>query len=73
MYEIVNKLLLTDKLSDKFVLEFHLKQLGVTYSVCEPFINNYKRIQKFKGAGDLNCICNNKLDKSCFPHDPAYD
>ena len=33
MNEIVNKLLLA---GDKFMPKIHLKQLGFTYSACEP-------------------------------------
>ena len=33
MNEIVNKLLLA---GDKFMPKIHLKQLGLTYSACEP-------------------------------------
>ena len=33
MDEIVNKLLLA---GDKFMPKIHLKQLGFTYSACEP-------------------------------------
>ena len=33
MNEIVNKLLLA---RDKFMPKIHLKQLGFTYSACEP-------------------------------------
>ena len=37
MNEIVNKLLLV---GDKSMPEMHLKQLGFTYSACEPFPEN---------------------------------
>ena len=44
MNEIVNKFLLV---GDKFMLEMHLRQPGFTYSACETFTKNKKRIQKF--------------------------
>ena len=49
-----------------------LKQPGFTYSTCEPFTKNKKRIQKFKEAGDTGYIYKNELDKACFQHDMAY-
>ena len=49
MNEIVNKFLLA---GEKFMLEMHLRQPGFTYSICEPFIKNNIRIQKFKEKGD---------------------
>ena len=45
MNELVNKFLLA---GDKFMPQMHLKQPGFTYSACEPFTKNRKRIQKFK-------------------------
>ena len=39
MNEIVNKLLLA---GDKFMLEMHLRQPGVTYSAWGPFKKNTK-------------------------------
>ena len=41
MNEIVNKFLLA---RDKFMSEVHLKQLGFTYSACDPFTKNKDRI-----------------------------
>ena len=41
MNEIVTKFLLP---GDKFMPELHLKQLGFTYSTCDPFNKNKKRI-----------------------------
>ena len=52
--------------------EMHLRQPGFTYRACELFTKNKKRIQKFKEAGDLRYINQNKLDKACFQHDTAY-
>ena len=49
MNEIVNTFLLA---GDKFMPEKHFKQPGFTYSACEPFTKNRKRIQKFKETGD---------------------
>ena len=53
MTEIVNKFLLA---RDKFMSEMHLRQPGFTYSGCESFIKNRKRIQKFKETGDPRYI-----------------
>ena len=52
--------------------EMDLKELGFTYSACEPFTKNKERIQKFKETGDTNYIYKNELDKACFQHDMAY-
>ena len=43
MNEIVNKFLLT---GDKFMPEMHFKQLGSTYSSCDPFNKIKERIEK---------------------------
>ena len=69
MNEIVNKFLLT---GDKRMPEMHLEQPGFTYSACEPFTKNKKRIQKFKKMEDTNYIYKNELNKACFQHDMAY-
>ena len=50
----------------------HLRQPGRTYSACEPFSKNKKRIQKFKETGDSRCIYQKKRDKPCFQHDMDY-
>ena len=63
MNEIVNKILLV---SDKFMLEIHLRQPGFTYNACGPFTKNKERIQIFKETGDTNYIYRNELDKACF-------
>ena len=42
MNQIVNKLLLA---GNKFMPEMHLRQPGFTYSACEPFNKNKRRIQ----------------------------
>ena len=69
MNKIVNKFLLT---GDKFMPEMHLRQLGFTYSACEPFTKNKERTQKFKETGDTSYIYKNELDKAFFQHDMAY-
>ena len=53
MNEIVNNFLLV---GDKFMPEMHLKQPGLTYSACGPFIKNKERIEKFMQIGDTNFI-----------------
>ena len=63
MNKVVNKFLLS---GDKFMPEIHLKQPGLTYSACRPFIKNKEKIQKFKETGDTCYIYKNKLDKACF-------
>ena len=45
MNEMVNKFLLV---GDKFMPEMHLRQPGLTYSACGPFIKNKQKIQRFK-------------------------
>ena len=52
--------------------EMHLRQAGLTYSVCGTFIKNKERIQKFKETGDSRYICQNELDKACLQHGVAY-
>ena len=52
--------------------EMHLRLPGFTYSACEPFTKNNKRIQKFKQTGDSRYIYKNELHKACFQHDMAY-
>ena len=69
MNEIVNKFLLT---GSKLLPKMHLKQPKFTYSDCEPFTENKKRIQKFMQTGNKNYIYKNDLDKACFQHDMAY-
>ena len=69
MNEIVNKFLLA---GDRFMPEMHLKQPGLTYSACGPFIRNKERIEKFMQTGKTDFIYRNELDKACFQHDMAY-
>ena len=69
MSKTINKCLLT---GDKFMPNWHLKQLGFTYNACGPFTKHCERIQKFKETGNLKHLCRNQLDKACFAHDPAY-
>ena len=45
MKEIVNKFLLA---RDECIPEMRLRQPGFTYSACEPFTKNKKRIQELK-------------------------
>ena len=40
MNEIVNKFFLV---GDKFMPEMHLKQLGFTYSACDPFTKKQRK------------------------------
>ena len=54
---------------DKFIHELHLRQPIFTYSAYGPFTKHRERIQKL---GDLRHTCKNNLEKSCFPHNPAY-
>ena len=46
----MNKFLLA---GDKFMSEIHLRQSGFKHSPSELFTKNKERIQKFKGARDL--------------------
>ena len=69
MNQIVHKFSLE---GDKFMSEMHLRQLGFTYSACEPFTKNIQRIQKFMQTEDANYIYKNELDEACFQHDMAY-
>ena len=64
MNEIINNFLLA---GDKFMPEMQLKQPGLTYSACGPFIKNKERIEKFMQTGNIK----NELDKACFRHDMA--
>ena len=43
------------------------------YGACEPFTKKKERIQKFKEAGDLRYIYQNKLDKACPQHDMTFE
>ena len=60
MNKTINKFLLS---GDKFVPELHLKQQGITYSVCGPFTKHRERIQKFRETGNLKHRYRNELDK----------
>ena len=57
---------------DKFMPKMHLKQPGLTYSVCGPFTKNKEKIEKFMQTGNTDFIHKNELDKACFQHDIAY-
>ena len=63
MNDIINKLLLA---GDICMPEMHLRQPGLTYSVCGTFTKNKERIQKFKQTGNSRYIYKNELDKACF-------
>ena len=69
MNKIINDYLLT---GDKFMPELHLKQPGLTYSVCGPFTKHREIIQKCRETGNLKHLYRNELDKACFAHDAAY-
>ena len=69
MNEIVGNTLMA---RDKFMLELHLRQPGITYSAWGPFTIQRKRIQKFKEKTDLKYISKNELDSACFAHDASY-
>ena len=66
MNEIVNRFLLA---GDKLIPEMHLRQPGITYSVCGPITKNKERIKKFKETGGSRYIYKNELDKAYFQHD----
>ena len=51
--------------------ELHLKQPGVTYSVCGPFSKIKEKNKKIKETGDSRYIYQNELDKAGFQHDMA--
>ena len=69
MNKIIKKFLFA---GDKFMLEFHLKQLGFTYSACGLFTKHRERIKKIREKGNLKHIQKNELDKACFAHDATY-
>ena len=54
MNKIINKIYFT---TNKFMLEFHLRQPGFTYNDCGLFTKNKGRIQKFKETRDSRYIC----------------
>ena len=58
MNNIVNTFLLA---GERFMPEVYLRQPGVIYSACGPFIKNM-----FMETGDTNYIYKNDLDKVCF-------
>ena len=63
MNDIIKKFLLA---GDKFMPEMHLRQPGLTYSVCGPFPKSKEIIHKFKQTGDSRYIYRNKLYKLVF-------
>ena len=44
--------------------EMHLRQPGLTYSVCGPFTKNKERIKRIKEMGDARYIYQKELDKA---------
>ena len=52
--------------------ELHLKQLGFTYSACQPVTKHRKRIQIFRKTANLKHLQRNESGKACFAHDAAY-
>ena len=69
MNKIINMYLLT---GDKFMPECHLKQPGVTYSACGPFIKHHERIKKFRDTGTLKDLYRNEYDKVILAYNAAY-
>ena len=63
MNKIVNNFLLA---RDKFMPEIHLRQPGITHSVCGPFDKKEERIQKFIDTRDSRYIYQDVLDKAYF-------
>ena len=53
MNKIINKFLLV---GDKFMPEMHLRRPGFSYSACDPFTKNKKRIEKFMTTGNTDFI-----------------
>ena len=53
MNKIIKKFLFA---GDKFMSEFHLKQLGFTYSACGLFTKHRERIKKIREKGNLKHI-----------------
>ena len=66
MNEIVNKFLLE---GDIFIPQMHLILPRFTYSACEPFTKNKKRMQKLIETGNSWYIYQTELDKACFQYD----
>ena len=69
MNEIINKYLLA---GDKFVPDMHLRQPRFTYSACELFTKNKKRIKKIIETGDSSYIHQNELGKVCFQYNMDF-
>ena len=70
MNEIISKFLLE---GNKFMPEMHLRQPGVTYSVCGPFTRKKRKEEKkLKKTGDSRYIYRNELDKAYFQHDMFF-
>ena len=56
MNKIINKFLLT---GDRFMPDLHLKQLGITCSVCGPFTKHRETIHKFGETENLKHLYRN--------------
>ena len=70
MNEIVNKLLLA---RHKFMTEIHLRQPQLRYNACKTFNKDIERKKKIKETGDSRYIFQNHWNKTCFPHNMAYE
>ena len=69
MKTFINNILLAGY---KFMLEFQLKKLGLTYSAWGSFNKYRERIRKFREIGNLKHLVRNELNTFCFAHDAAY-
>ena len=68
MNEIVHKVLLA---VDKFMPQIHLKQPGITYSTCGPFIKKQREEFKNLKKQEMQALFT-KMNLACFQHDIAY-
>ena len=41
--------------------KFHLRELGFTYSSCEPFTKHRERIEKFRETGNIKHLYRDEL------------
>ena len=51
MNEIVHK---SSLMGNRFMLELHLKQPGLTFIACSPFTRNKEKIEKFMQTGNAS-------------------
>ena len=58
---------------NKCIPKMDFRRLEFTYNSYGTFTKNKEQIQKFKETGDLKCIYQNELGKTCFQHDMAYE